>query len=195
MIWPIVITLHGDSGSGKDSTYQALQTLKYNLPRVSFGDMLRQDIYETYGVERMTDAEERELIKPYHNPLTGENESMSFKDLMLVYGRAMILENPFRYPERIAATIQKATQEYGSDVVVVTDARRPHELAAIRESYRTYSFRVFYKGSTRKALDRVLDGDKDIFNLKEGSSPESNANQIIDHMIRVLPRYPQGGLY
>jgi hypothetical protein len=190
MKWPTVITLHGESGSGKDSTYQALRDLKPNLPRVSFGDMLRQDIYETYGVEPMTDMEERQP-GAYYSPFTQQVEEMKFKDLMVQYGRVMILENPFRYPEKITSEIQKASQDYNSDVVVVTDTRRPHELEAIRGNYRTYSFRVFYEGSTSKALDRILEGDNGIINLAKGSSPEGNANQIIDYMIRFLPRYPK----
>ena len=190
MKWPIVITLHGESGSGKDSTYQALHNLKPNLPRVSFGDMLRQDIYETYNLEPMTDAEERQPGN-YYSPITQKLETMTFKDLMVQHGRVMILENPFRYPERVAAEIQKAAHDYNSNVVVVTDARRPHELEAIRGCYRTYSFRVFYEGSTSKALDRILIGYPGIIDLAKGSSPEGNADQIIDYMIRFLPRYPK----
>ena len=190
MKWPIVITLHGESGSGKDSTYQSLRDIKPNLPRVSFGDMLRQDIYETYNLKPMTDSEERQP-RNYYSPITQKFEVMTFKDLMVAHGRVMILENPFRYPEKVATEIQKVSHDYNSNTVVVTDARRPHELEAIRGNYRTYSFRVFYPGSTCKALDRILEGDNGIINLTKGSSPEGNANQIIDYMIRFLPRYPK----
>lgn len=45
-----VITLHGLSGSGKDSTYQAMRDINPNLPRVSFGDILRGEIYAATGL-------------------------------------------------------------------------------------------------------------------------------------------------
>jgi hypothetical protein len=138
----------------------------------------------------MTDTEERQP-RSYYSPITQQLEEMTFKDLMVVHGRVMILDNPFRYPDRVAAEIQKVSHDYNSNMVVVTDTRRPHELEAIRGNYRTYSFRVFYEGSTCKALDRILEGDNDIINLAKGSSPEGNANQIIDYMIRFLPRYPK----
>jgi hypothetical protein len=190
MKWPIVITLHGESGSGKDSTYHALQNLNPNLPRVSFGDMMRQDIYEIYNIKPMADDKERQP-RSYYSPITQQLEEMTFKDLMIQYCRVMALENPFRYPEKVVAEIQKASHDYNSSVVVVTDARRPHELEAIRGNYRTYSFRVFYEGSTCKALDRILEGDNGIINLTKGSNPGGNADQIIDYMIRFLPRHPK----
>jgi len=190
MKWPTVITLHGESGSGKDSTYQALRNIKPNLPRVSFGDMLRRDIYETYNLGPMTDTEERQ-IGDYYSPLTHNLVPMTFKDLMVQHGRVMILNNPFRYAERVVAEIQQASQDSNSDLVIVTDTRRPHELQAIRGSYRTYSFRVFYEGSKCKPLDRILSEHPGIIDLVKGSTPEGNANQIIDYMIRFLPRYPK----
>jgi hypothetical protein len=151
--------------------------------------MLRQDIYETYNLEPMTDAEERQPSR-YYSPLSQQEEEMTFKQLMIQHGRVMILENPFRYPERVVTEIQNVAQDYSSNVVVVTDARRPHELEAIRGSYRTYSFRVFYEGSKCRALDRILEGDNGIIDLAKGSSPAGNAAQIIDHMIETLPKYP-----
>ncbi len=190
MKWPTVITLHGDSGSGKDSTYIALRNIKSNLPRVSFGDLLRREIYETYNIEPMTDLEERALGL-FFSPLKQKMVEMTFKDLMIEYGRVMTLENPFRYPEQITAEILRAAHDNFSEVVVVTDSRRPHELEAIRGNYRTYSFRVFYEGSVSKALDRILIDYPGITDLPKGLSPEGNADQIIGHMIRFLPRYPK----
>lgn len=186
---PVVITLHGESGSGKDSTYQALREMKSNLPRVSFGDMLRKDVYEAYNYDVMTDQEERQ-IDHYFSPVLGSRTSMTFKQLMLEYGRLRVLENPFSYAERITKQIHDSSLSHNSDVVVVTDARRPHELEAIYDNFRTYSFRVFYEGSTAKALDHLLDEYPGIVDLSGGNSPEDNANQIIDVMIRTLPHYP-----
>lgn len=180
-----VITLHGLSGSGKDSTYQAMRDINPNLPRVSFGDILRGEIYAATGLTSESVGDERkEQWLP--NPDTGGQDVISFKDLMVRWGRRQILVDPFHYTKDIGYHIRQAALTHNNPLVVVTDCRRPHELAAIRSSFRTYSYWLEYGGAVEKPLDRILEFDDTIYSLDEGTIAD-NVDQIIEHMIRFLP--------
>lgn len=180
-----VMTLHGLSGSGKDSTYTALAELNPNLPRVSFGDLLRRELYAAINRTPPQIGDERgEQWLP--NPLTGEEELTTFKDLMVGWGRRQTLTDPFHYADQIRGEILRAYVESKNSLVVVTDCRRPHELAEIRKWFRTYSFWLEYEHATPKPLDRILEWDEGIHTLDEGTIQE-NVDQIIDYMIRNLP--------
>jgi len=183
-----VITLHGHSGSGKDSTYQELRLLNPNLPRVSFGDLLREELYEVIGMNADQVGDEREL-KTYPHPLDPTTQiDTTFKDLMVLWGRKQILCDPFHYTRGINYRIRLAAGQNSNPLVVVTDCRRPHELQLIRSRFPTYSFWLTYTGSTVRPLDRILYGYPGIHDLGDGTIKD-NAEQIIDHMIRDLP-YP-----
>jgi hypothetical protein len=183
-----VITLHGHSGSGKDSTYQELRRLNPNLPRVSFGDLLREELYQELGLTAADIPDERtkEWYKDPTDHVCAGLSLTSFKDLMVRWGRHQILRDPFHYCKSIGLRIREAAIKSGNSVVVVTDCRRPHELEAIRQRFQTYSFWLHYKGSTIRPLDRILEDEPAIHCLDNGSI-EENAIQIIDFMIRHLP--------
>jgi hypothetical protein len=183
-----VITLHGHSGSGKDSTYRELRRINPNLPRVSFGDLLREELYQELGLTAADVPDERaeEWFTDPTDPVDAGIRLISFKDLMVLWGRYQILRDPFHYCKSIGLRIREAAITSGNSVVVVTDCRRPHELEAIRQRFQTYSFWLHYSGSTIRPLDRILENVPAIHDLDNGSI-EDNATQIIDFMIRHLP--------
>lgn len=180
-----VITLHGLSGSGKDSTYRAMKEMNPNLPRVSFGDLLREDVYSETGLTPDIVGDER-IVQLLPNPITGDKLLASFKDLMVLWGRRQILVDPYHYVYGIGYHIRQAAQTTKNDLVVVTDCRRPHELASIRSQFRVYSYWLEYEGAVEKPLDRILEGVDGIHPLGEGTISD-NVERILDHMIRTLP--------
>lgn len=175
-----VLTLHGESASGKDATYQALKDYNPNLPRVSFGDLLRGELYESLNLTPDQVGDERKV-----QMLGGVNTT--FKDLMVSYGAKMLLVDPFYFVHKIGARIVKASEDSGNPLVIVTDCRRPHELRELRRGFRTYSFRLFYRGSVTMPLDHLLDRWPGIVNLTEDNTIEDNCTQILHYMMANLP--------
>jgi hypothetical protein len=156
--------------------------------RVSFGDLLREELYQELGLTAADVPDERaeEWYKDPTDPVDAGLSLTSFKDLMVRWGRHQILRDPFHYCKSIGLRIREAAIKCGNSVVVVTDCRRPHELEAIRRRFQTYSFWLHYSGSTIRPLDRILENVPAIHDLDNGSI-EDNATQIIDFMIRHLP--------
>ena len=185
-----VITLHGASGSGKDSTYLQLRRINPMLPRFSYGDLLREEVYRSYQLSPESVGDERE-VKTYFSPLRGQLVPMSFKDVMIEWGRLQILRDPFHYAKHGVQSITNLAIDYDNPLVVVTDCRRYQELYSLRESFKVYSFRLYYGGSTEKPLDNILLTEPGIVGLGKGNTIQGNAEQIIDFMVRNMPRTPK----
>ena len=165
-----VITLHGDSGSGKDSTYLALKKINPYLQRYSFGDQIRSELQ----AERKNYPEDERSVSCV--------SGYSFKDRMIQHGRQMMLVDPYWYTRTTVEDIELLGTI--NPLVIVTDCRRPCELSVIRSEFRTISFRCQHYGSVVKSLDHLLRSNCHIMSMPE-QSIEKNVEFILNELLRI----------
>lgn len=176
-----VVSIHGRSGSGKDTLAGAIVENGYAIRR-SFGDYIRQDLGKLgYGVpddERLEDE-----------------EGLTYKQRMVGWGRKTILQDPLKYVNLMEAELSalfllaNIPPGKSAPLVVITDCRRPVEFEMLRtsEMLNLWAVRLPDRdGYPEMPLDCLLDGYP-ITPLSESPDAGTYLDQLTDHMIRRLP--------
>lgn len=175
-----VLSIHGLSGSGKDTLAKEIGELMGNR-RVSFGDFIRVELGES-GFP----APDDERSPQYQ---TGR----SYKDLMVDYGRSMSLLDPMRYVHMMDEYLTDAHATMNQpdgvrEMLVITDCRRPVEFEMLRDNPLLDLWCVRLpnrEGSKLMPLDDLL-GNYRIKALSDTNGVPF-LDQVIDHIIGTAP--------
>lgn len=179
-----VLSLHGVSGSGKDTLATFIHgNTDGTSQRLSFGDELRKDVCQVLGMERPP-IDERALVPGFDK---------SFKDFMVWHGRTMSLSDPYFYTRKVCETLDRISgtpsvyREVG--LLVCTDCRRPVEFEMLRShpNVNLWAVRLPPRDNlTSMPLDHLLLDYRGIRQLMSGT-PDDYLEQVTDHLISSLP--------
>lgn len=148
-----VLGLSGMKGSGKDSVYYELRNHYPNVIRIAFGDGLKEDISQTFGI----DLKEMHKDEDYKNTTMsgvtwgdliddfgldvklsgGESpyDMLTLRELMQVYGTDIKRkENPNVWIDIVKDKVEalKEVDWKNPVLIVITDVRFPNEIDLIR---------------------------------------------------------------
>lgn len=181
---PNILILTGDSGSGKSTIADALETdprLGHLVSVVSFGYYLRSIVDQWM-------RENGEPIPWDLSPRNRENRDTwerrtGYKETMIRVGDQVIARHPLAF---INPALQEIREESPlRSLIVVPDCRSPMELAALKSVGNVWGVRLVRGGSEIKKYDSMLK----YLNLPligNDGTPEETITQIAS-VLRMMP--------
>ena len=150
-----IVGLKGNKQSGKDSSFLYIQEKKSLVKRFAFGDFLKKEINQMYGIPLEllfgTDEDKNTMTDfvfcwanhhIYHkNEIPEEYEggifivNLTIRRFMQLYGTEIVRKsNPNHWVDVLDVEIQKFKKEHPHYLIVITDVRFPNEVAYVRNN-------------------------------------------------------------